>query len=639
MADRDARREEYVRFLETENKTVREETIKECENDKALLKSELDSIREFAKRETACADNAEKRAALLEDEKSKTEAALVQANGTIAELRKELDSSDFKQIAEQAKKANVDTKAIIEALNKKMFGQGSDATRFLNGVIDLDDPYLEDMGIAAVLKHVMAITSDKAENTEGADSEKEEDKPDLPKSKKAKETTPKPHHHSKRKRVYTEEDLIEMGIDTGNLPKGAKIIRRKDSAAGEDVWYLRLVYYQKAKSVVREYKIGRFNIPGGEPMDSRHPFTIIGNNPIMPSFARFYFDSKFNLCLSENRILEIIKSLKTKMSQSSLNRWMHQIMTVLRERLEPLMLEAIRQSKFTNNDGTRILVRGRDADGRPFKYKIEYIQAALSLEKKLCVMLYDEGTRDHTLQEEKIFKGSAIQCFVADGAPQYKKIVKDLECQHITRQACWFHARHYLVNAYLTDKRVKDIIILVNYLFYVERKFLEQEDQSPEARLRYRLRYSRGIVSRIMNKLQAIREAGDEYGQMVHRAVDYILDDREAFQKFLLDGRIDMHNIAIERCFRHIALGRRNWQQSGSHDAAKNIAFIFGLLESCKLNKINFGEYVEDVLTRIMYGEQVDTSFLPCGYVRKYEDGQDNKDAKAKDPKKEKDAA
>ena len=149
---------------------------------------------------------------------------------------------------------------------------------------------------------------------------------------------------------------------------------------------------------------------------------------------------------------------------------------MLRERLEPLMLESIRQSKYTNNDGTRLLVRSRDLEDEPFKYQIEYIQAALSMEKKLVVMLYD-------------------------------------------------------------------------------------------------------------------------------------------------DGHLDMHNIAIERCFRHIAIGRRNWLHTGSHQAAKNIAFMFGLLETCKLNEIDFGIYIEDVLTRIMYGEHVDDTFLPCGYVPRYKEG------------------
>ena len=151
---------------------------------------------------------------------------------------------------------------------------------------------------------------------------------------------------------------------------------------------------------------------------------------------------------------------------------------MLRERLEPLMLEAIRQSKYTNNVDTRLLVCSRDLEDEPFKYQIEYIQAALSMEKKLVVMLYD-------------------------------------------------------------------------------------------------------------------------------------------------DGHLDMHNISIERCFRHIAIGRRNWLHTGSHQAAKNIAFMFGLLETCKLNEIDFGIYIEDVLTRIMYGEHVDDTFLPCGYVPRYKEGQD----------------
>lgn len=32
----------------------------------------------------------------------------------------------------------------------------------------------------------------------------------------------------------------------------------------------------------------------------------------------------------------------------------------------------------------------------------------------------------------------------------------------------------------------------------------------------------------------------------------------------------------------------------------------FGLLENCKLNIVNFGEYIEDILTRILCGEEVD---------------------------------
>ena len=288
------------------------------------------------------------------------------------------------------------------------------------------------------------------------------------------------------------------------------------------------------------------------------------------------------------------------------------------------VVELINRRVFQrNNDATRLLVRSRETPDDPLKYTIEYVQAALSLEKKLCVMLYDEGTRDHMLQEEKIFKDSSIIGFVADRAPQYPAIVKDLEGQELLRQACWFHARHYLVDAYLVDSRMEMLLILINALFYIERVFLQEDDQSPEHRLEFRKEWSEPIVDCIMEILKKMRAAGDEYGQMVHRAVDYILDDEDAFRTFLSVGRIDMHNIAIERCFRHIAMGRRNWLQTGSHFSAQNLAFMFGLLESCKLNKVNFGEYIEDILTRILCGEEVDASFLPCDYVRHFEDGTD----------------
>lgn len=67
--------------------------------------------------------------------------------------------------------------------------------------------------------------------------------------------------------------------------------------------------------------------------------------------------------------------------------------------------------------------------------------------------------------------------------------------------------------------------------------------------------------------------------------------------------------------FRHIAIGRRNWLHAGSHFSAENIAFMFSLLESCKLNGVVFGKYIEDILTRIMHGEIIDESCLPNKYV------------------------
>ena len=41
----------------------------------------------------------------------------------------------------------------------------------------------------------------------------------------------------------------------------------------------------------------------------------------------------------------------------------------------------------------------------------------------------------------------------------------------------------------------------------------------------------------------------------------------------------------------------------------------FNQLSDCKLNNLNFGHYIEDILTRIVNGEEIDESFIPCNYV------------------------
>ena len=224
--------------------------------------------------------------------------------------------------------------------------------------------------------------------------------------------------------------MKSFGIDKSDLPENAKVIIRKGK---KDMWVVRLFFYQKQEVYCKEYKIARFNVPGSDPQSCKYPQSIIKGNPLMSSFCRFYLESKFACHLSGNRLLDMLSQMGMKVAQSTLNGWMQQIMTYLRERLGPVI--------------------------------------------------------------------------TAD------------------------------------------------------------------------------------------------------RAVLY-----EAFKVFLQDGRVEMHNNAVERMFRHLAMGRRNWMHTGSHLGAENIAFMFSLFESCKLNDINFGDYIEDILTRLMEGEQDFMSLIPCNY-------------------------
>ena len=506
------------------------------------------------------------------EEHLRTKAELQQAKKDIAGLQ---DAKEAKRLSEQA---NVDLLSVVQVLQRRLFKTNSDASGYMKGEVDFDERRLSEMDFNEVVSEASKLVNELNEDVDGTSVDAGK-VPELPNSNKSDKTV-KGVKPKRNRNVFSIPVLDSMGIDTSNLPEGFKLIHRKDKESGADVW------------TVRMYEC----------------------------FARFYLDMKIHYNVSENRILEMLKDMEAFMPQSSLNKWMHEIMRCLRERLQGLMLEVIKSSTYTNNDETRILVRNLMED-KPDKYNVEYIHAALSLEKRLVVMLYGEGSRSHTIPEEQIFEHSNIKYFTADRAKLYETVVKSIEEKYgvkITRTACWFHARHYFVDAFIADHRVRTIIKLMNYLFYIERVANERNKRG-KARLAFRLKYSRPVVQSIMKALQRMKYEKDvkKYGKMVMRAVNYVLDDKEAFQVFLTNGDVEIHNIAIERCFRHIAMGRRNWGKAGSHGAAENLAFMYSLYESCKMNNLNFGRYIEDILTRMKEGDKDYKSMLPCYYIEK----------------------
>lgn len=475
------------------------------------------------------------------------EVALTQAESDNSELRAEVSrlhskADDFEKanaLLDIADKAQVDYKTIIEVLLHRKFAHNSDMTNLLNGVLDTSDAEVSELGLDGLKKKISDAADEALDEKHKEEESKASSAPEQPAVKLPKKTEKEKQESDSqlpRKRYTTTARVLKsFGIDKSDLPENAKVIIRKGK---KDMWVVRLFFYQKQEVYCKEYKIARFNVPGSDPQSSKYPQSIIKGNLLMPSFCRFYLKSKFAYHLSEKRLLDMLSQMGMKVAQSTLNGWMQQIMTYLRERLGPVI--------------------------------------------------------------------------TADRAVLYETIEKDLEEMGLVRTACWFHARHRFVDAYISDHRVRVIVLMMNYLFQIERESKIRKHTAKQRR-RFRLKYSASIVGKLMKLLKKIK-LDSSYGAMVQRAVNYVLDDEKAFKVFLQDGRVEMHNNAVERMFRHLAMGRRNWMHTGSHLGAENIAFMFSLFESCKLNDINFGDYIEDILTRLMEGEQDFMSLIPCNY-------------------------
>ena len=609
---------EYISLLENELKSIDEEHAQELALKDEFIADQAETISKLHKeKDSAKADAADARKELDE-----ARAVILSLQGQIIECdsdKKQLEkeNEDKQKLAELASRAKMDFQDIVNLLQNRIFNTNSDRTRYLNGAIDLNDPLIGEMGFEAIINEVLRQTDEVIGQGDGNADKDNTERPKYHKSGKTKKSR---LGKSKKHHVFTKEILQKLGMDTSNLPEGSKLIHRKDKASGEDVWTVVLLHYQGPKTLRTEQEIGRFNVPKNDPMCSKHPESIIKGNPVMPSLASFYLNSKFGYSLSENRIIEMLTESGADIPQSTLNKWMHEIMTLMRERLQSRMLEVIKLSYFTQNDEVRVLVRSRkDKDG-DFEYHVEYIHGCLSPEMKMVVMLYDEGTRGHSVPEEMIFRDSNIKCFIADRLSAYTTIVKDLEEYNLVRACCYFHGRHYWCDAYVSDSRALPVINLINSLFLVDKQ-AKDENMDKWQRLTLRLKYSEPIVRKLFKLLHQMKANIDDYGSLMRRAINYMLDDEKGFKAFLTDGAIELSNNAAERMFRHIAMGRRNWLHIGSHMAAQNVAFMYSLYESCRLNNINFGKYLNDILTRMMKGDTNYMAMLPCNYV-----GQEHED-------------
>src|SRR6201987_2652134 len=74
---------------------------------------------------------------------------------------------------------------------------------------------------------------------------------------------------------------------------------------------------------------------------------------------------------------------------------------------------------------------------------------------------------------------------------------------------------------------------------------------------------------------------------------------REAFTRFLGEGRICLSTNAAERALRGFALGRRAWLFAGSERGADRAAAMATLIMTAKLNDVDPQAWLADVLARI----------------------------------------
>jgi len=177
---------------------------------------------------------------------------------------------------------------------------------------------------------------------------------------------------------------------------------------------------------------------------------------------------------------------------------------------------------------------------------------------------------------------------------------------------CWSHARRKffeLADIKSTARNGKKVaeeispialeaVKRIDAIFDAER---EINGKGAEARHDARQRLVRPMVEDLHDWLRAERARMSKHNP-VAKAINYMFEEdgrREAFTRFLDDGRICLTNNAAERALRGIALGRKAWLFAGSPRGGDRAAFMYSLIITAKMNDIDPQAWLADVLARL----------------------------------------
>ncbi len=167
----------------------------------------------------------------------------------------------------------------------------------------------------------------------------------------------------------------------------------------------------------------------------------------------------------------------------------------------------------------------------------------------------------------------------------------------IIEVGCWAHARRNFYDALTSDKILaEEMLDKIKPLFAVE-SAAKEAGLDAKGVYEKRQRESRPILDDIKAWLDT-QKARVLPKSPIGEAITYALNQWEALNRYLEDGRLDIDNNASERAIRAVAIGRKNWLFAGSHEGAKRTALIYSLVGSCRLLKIDPFEYLRDVIDR-----------------------------------------
>jgi hypothetical protein len=313
------------------------------------------------------------------------------------------------------------------------------------------------------------------------------------------------------------------------------------------------------------------------PVDLPLEGSSVGPNFLAETVTRRWEDA-----MPANRLQNAYEREGLDIHRSTLCRWHMKMGRKLQRLIEAMWVDAIANCEYLATDATGVLVRA------PGECKRGHFWVVIAPKRHV---LFGFSERHDGLAVDELIGNLGFKGYLlVDAHSVYDHLFAD---GSIIEAGCWSHARRYFVKSLVSEpERSKEALTLIGELFRLERAMATL---TPKRRKAERQAHSKPVVEAFYGWVaKQLDYALDD--TPLKRALTYAINQREALERFLTNGKLPIHNNDAERELRREAIGRKNWLFIANPDAGvtANTTFVT-LLASCKLHGLNPQAYLRDL--------------------------------------------
>lgn len=363
--------------------------------------------------------------------------------------------------------------------------------------------------------------------------------------------------------------------------------------------------YVRATRIVRH----RYKLRDGKFLEGKGHRNPLGHTPADVSLVAMILYRHFIQHVTLSMIEEELREMGLNFAHSTIVNWMD----IASRRLAPMdapVAKAIKESGELHGDETTLKVCdvpvGKSKDESEEHYYTRWLYGFMSPSTHLVqYFFYGQGSRSREALKA-FMEGIEHKTYLhSDGAKMYKCYdhtnPKDVEefAEFVFRVACAVHVRRPFYKLKDSSEVAALIVDYFDELFKTEKRIKTETSDFEDRRRRRNIEIG-PILLHIKNQLDILkRDLEKETDPDLLGAVNYALSEYPCLLRCLEDGRLEFSNNICEQQMRRIATYRNNSLFVGSVSSAVNFARINSYAQSCRLNGVDFFDWLCDVVKKL----------------------------------------